>query len=367
MKIVFLSCTNGIVHRGVETFIHELGNSLSKNHEVTVYQAGEKLEGALYKTVTIPFKLNLSSENRLRSLSKPLYWDFNLGNILRRFYLDYWNRKQGEFAIKALKLISKETNVLIIPGSGWVSLFSRFWCFKNKVKLVIAGQSGPGWDDRINLWCRPDAFIALSTLATSWARSAGFGVRVETIPNGVSLKRFNLNVRPAKIDLPRPIYLTVAALEPGKRIDLTIKAISNLPKGSLLVLGDGNERDNLIELGKKLLPGRFDVKYVRHENMPSFYAAADVITMVPVGVESFGIVYVEGMAVNKPVVATDDPIRREIIGQAGLFIDPKNVSKYSEALKLASEKDWGNIPVNQAKKYSWVKIAKKYENLFKSL
>jgi len=367
MKISFLSCTNGIIHRGVETFVHELANSLSKNHDVSVYQAGEKLEGALYKTVTLPFTLNLGEENRLRSLSKPLYKDYSARNFLRRFYLDYWNRRQGVFALKVFKLIPKDTKILIIPGSGWVSLFSRFWCLKNKVKLVITGQSGPGWDDRINLFCRPDVFVALSSYAGEWAKNAGFGVNVATIPNGVSLNRFNLNTKAAKVDLPRPVFLTVAALEPGKRIDLTIKAVSNLKKGSLLVLGDGNEKENIIKMGEYLLTGRFEIKYVRHEEMPAFYAAADVVTMVPVGVESFGIVYVEGMALNKPIVATDDPIRREIIGNAGLFINPKNTKEYSEALEEAAKKDWDNIPRQQAEKFSWDKIAIKYSKLLESL
>ncbi len=364
MKIAFISCSNGVVYRGVETFVHELANSLSKNHEVSVYQSGPKLFGAEYQAKMISLNAHWTKQNGLRSLSRPLYKDFSFSNLLRRFYLDYWNRKQGEFTISALKKLSKDTDVIIIPGSGWVSFFCRLWTWFYRKKLIIAGQSGPGWDDRTSLLCRPDVFVALSQHATIWAKNAGFGVRVETIPNGVDLKKFNPQIKPAKLNLPEPVFVCVAALEPGKRIDLTIRAVSRLKKGSLLVMGDGQLKDELQKLGDELLPGHFQIVYVKHEDMPSFYAAANVVTMSPHGFESFAIVFVEAMACGRPVVASDDPIRREIIGDAGIFIDPENTDEYAKALKETLEKDWADLPRRQAEKFSWDKIAEQYDQIF---
>ena len=43
MKIAFLNIYNGIVDRGSETFVHEVSQQLSKNHDVHVYQSGNRL------------------------------------------------------------------------------------------------------------------------------------------------------------------------------------------------------------------------------------------------------------------------------------------------------------------------------------
>ena len=79
--------------------------------------------------------------------------------------------------------------------------------------------------------------------------------------------------------------------------------------------------------------------------------------------EAFGIVYVEAMASGLPVVATDDENRREIIGDAGLFVDPENIEEYAQTLGKALKTDFGEKPRQQAKKFSWDKIASQYEQI----
>jgi glycosyltransferase involved in cell wall biosynthesis len=101
--------------------------------------------------------------------------------------------------------------------------------------------------------------------------------------------------------------------------------------------------------------------------MPSVYATADLFSYPTSTWESFGIVLVEAIASGLGVVATDDPIRREIVGNAGIFVDPTDTKAYSEALKEALETNWGDEPRKQAEKFSWDKIAKQYEKLFTDL
>lgn len=367
MKITFLSFYNGQVHRGVETFVHELANQLSLKHEVSVCQCGPRLPGAKYKTATIEVNADWSRINELRHLSTMLFLDFKFPSLLRRFYLDYWSRKQRQFALKSFSVLPKDTKIIVSAGSGWVSLLARLWCWKNGIKLITSAQSGPGWDDRINLFCRPDAFVALTGYQAQWARQNGFGVKVVKIPNGVNLSEFNPNVKPVKVNLPRPIILSVAALEPGKRLDLTLRAVAELPHASLLIIGTGGLKEQLETTAVKLLPDRFEIIDVPHVKIPAYYAAADLVTMVPPLTESFGIVFLEAMAANKPVVTTDDPPRREIVGDAGIFVDPENTAEYTQALEKALEKDWADLPRRQAEKFSWDKIAKQYEELFNSL
>jgi glycosyltransferase involved in cell wall biosynthesis len=73
------------------------------------------------------------------------------------------------------------------------------------------------------------------------------------------------------------------------------------------------------------------------------------------------------MATNLPVVATDDPIRREIVGKAGKFADPQNPSAFAAQINLALEAKWGNLPQKQAQSYSWDKIVNSYSKLIQQL
>ena len=73
------------------------------------------------------------------------------------------------------------------------------------------------------------------------------------------------------------------------------------------------------------------------------------------------------MASGLAVVATDDPIRREIVGDAGLFVDPTDTKEYLKVLEKALKIKWGSKPRLQAEKFDWDKIAKDYEKLFLEL
>jgi glycosyltransferase involved in cell wall biosynthesis len=270
------------------------------------------------------------------------------------------------FSFKAIKKIGN-ADIIIPTDSGWESILTRFWAWRNNARVVIIGHSGKGWDDRINLLTRPDVFVTLSDFQAKWARKNAFGVRVTKIPNGIDLDRFNPGVKPISIDLPRPIVLCVGALEPNKRVDLTIRAVARMKKGSLLAIGDGQSREEIIQLGNRLLPGRFRQLRTSYADMPRYYTATDVFTLPTVWWEPFGLVYLEAMACGLPVVAPNDPIRREIVGNGGLFVDPINTDAYARALLRALSMDWGQSPLFQAQKFSWDRVASQYEDLFRSI
>jgi glycosyltransferase involved in cell wall biosynthesis len=101
--------------------------------------------------------------------------------------------------------------------------------------------------------------------------------------------------------------------------------------------------------------------------MPSVYRAADLFVYPNPRYESFGIVFLEAMASNLPVIATDDPIRREIVGKAGLFIDSNDPSSITNAIKKALKINWQQRPRQQAIKFSWEKAISKYQELFLKL
>lgn len=309
MKIAFLNKYQNKVFRGSETFVAELSKRLSKNHQVDVIS------------------------------------DINYSKLLREKY------------------------DLIIPTNGrWQVIFVRKITWLTGSKMIVSGQSGMGWDDRINLYSFPDVFVALSSKALNWAKKVNPFVKSVYIPNGVDLTKFKPKEDSFRLGMTGPTVLCVGAFTSQKRIDLAIRAVARLTAVNLIVAGGGGDQKGKIEnLGKQLLGDRFKIMSVPFEKMPEVYRAADVFTLSSASSESFGNVLVEAMATNLPVVATDDPVRREIVGGAGVLIDPTDINAYSKALKETIAKDWDSKPRKQAEKFSWDEIAQKYEELINTL
>jgi len=141
-----------------------------------------------------------------------------------------------------------------------------------------------------------------------------------TIPNGVDLNKFK-NQRQKNENTSRKLktVLSVGAFTAQKRQNLAIKAVAQLENVSLILVGQGELKSYLEKLGQRLLPGRFKITSFEYQDMPQVYRAADLFTFPTSPWESFGIVLVEAMAAGLPVVATDDPIRREIVWRSRSF------------------------------------------------
>ena len=336
MKIAFLILKKGKGVRGAEVFVQEVSKRLGTSNQVAVITS------------------------KVGSLPRwPLLW---------RAYLDPWGLAVAWFTlIKVPALWRKKYDIIVPINGGWQPAIVRLLTWIRGGKMVISGQSGKGWDDRNNLWCFPNVFVALSTKLKNWAKGANPFVKVEHIPNGVDLARFNPSGGRIDFKLERPVILSVGALEVDKRMDLVIRAVSKLPRGSLVVVGSGSEESKLTEMGQRLLKGRFLVSSYDFDKMPQVYRGADLFTLASPWYRSFEIVIVEAMAVNLPVVVNNDEIRKEIIGDAGLLADPTNSEEYASMLKSALDKHWGEKPRMQAKKYDWDEISVRYEKLFEGL
>ncbi len=104
-----------------------------------------------------------------------------------------------------------------------------------------------------------------------------------------------------------------------------------------------------------------------YQDMPGLYRASDLFTLPSWDREAFGIVYLEALASNIPVVAPQDSSRKEIVGDAGILVDTSNCVSYAQAISETLSQNWGNKPRLQAQKFSWDEVAGKYEALFEEM
>jgi glycosyltransferase involved in cell wall biosynthesis len=69
-----------------------------------------------------------------------------------------------------------------------------------------------------------------------------------------------------------------------------------------------------------------------HERLPYFYAGASVFSL-PSSIETFGLPVLEAMACGTPVIGSNCSAIPEIVGDAGLIVDPTNTVQYAEAIR----------------------------------
>ncbi|MFH1280081.1 MAG: glycosyltransferase family 4 protein [Candidatus Beckwithbacteria bacterium] len=338
MKIAVLSFTSGQIDRGVETLVRELISRWEKDNQVELINA-----------VHIDWQ----------SLTKA--WP-----LLKNLMMGRWHGEIFRETVKAIRKLKKFNPDVVMPvNGGWQSLLVRLYCWRYKKKMVIPGLAGLGWCDRWNLYMQPDVFVASTKRNAKWARRYNKRVRMEIIPHGVDLKRFKPEGKRREIDLKKPIILCVAGPDKYKRVEATIKAVAKLKRVSLLLVGGSEEME---KLGKTMLGKRFLRLRVGYKELDQVYRAADVFTMVSESSEEFGIVNLEALANGLPVVVTDDELRRELLGEFGIYVKDVWGEEYVEKLRQALKKRKGaTLPEKWLEKFSWEGIARKYEEVFKSL
>jgi phosphatidylinositol alpha-1,6-mannosyltransferase len=129
--------------------------------------------------------------------------------------------------------------------------------------------------------------------------------------------------------------------EPGKGVELVLQALARLhsryPRLLYVVVGDGDLRPRL----EHEVRARFPTLQVWFagaqppERLRGFYEAADVFVM-PSRQEGFGIVFLEAMAVGRPVIAGRCGGAPEVVadGETGFLVEPSDVETLTARLAL---------------------------------
>jgi glycosyltransferase involved in cell wall biosynthesis len=320
MKIAFLHMTMGLVNRGSEVTTDLLCNALSQNHEILCIQSGQISKKA-YKV-----KQGLSFTYSSSHFTKNFF-----DKILFRLKLDEESGAVAEFSRACVPLLKEFDPDIIVATNGSLQL-KVLKGESLRAKIVCFGHAGIGHHDKDTLLAKPDLFVALSQVADTWAKKLALShTKVVYIPNPV------VKDKASKINLglTSPVVLSVGALSSYKNI-LSVVEASRLAGTSLLIIGDGEE-SSALESALSTYPHEFRwIKQVEPSDISSYYVSCDVFCFVPDAQEAFGRVYIEAMAGGLPIVASDDPIRRSIVGHQGLFVDPSDHEAIAGAITKAS-------------------------------
>jgi glycosyltransferase involved in cell wall biosynthesis len=181
-----------------------------------------------------------------------------------------------------------------------------------------------------------DKFLAVSQKAKeSLILEGADPEKIEVIMMGIDLARFNKfsynevfqNRDVSKGKTGSKKILFVGRIEYQKGIYDLIAAVAMLPEVELIIVGDGPEKKQVLELVRRLkIDNRVEMKKVSYEQMPSIYQEGEVFVLpsvpTPHWQEQFGMVLIEAMASGAPVISTFSGSIPEVVGQAAILVPP---------------------------------------------
>lgn len=165
-----------------------------------------------------------------------------------------------------------------------------------------------------------------------------YSARLEVVLNGVS-EVFLRVALPAVREGGMVELLAVGSLIRRKGYDLLLTALARIESRSwrLVLIGEGPERESLMELARRLgvdVAVRF-LGSISPEDMPCQYAKCDLVVF-PSRSEGRPNVVLEAMAAARPVVAFSIPGVTDLVtSEVGWLVEPGSVSAYASALEEA--------------------------------
>ena len=218
--------------------------------------------------------------------------------------------------------------------------------------------------------------IAVSPAARKYVHNF-FPRDYRIIPNGIDVDHFAGNA------VPWPEYqdgkkniLFVGRMEKRKGLRYLLEAYCRLkwdyPNTRLIVVGPGNlDRESHSILSARSPADVVLVGGVSYQDLPRYYASADIYCSPATGQESFGIVLLEAMACGKPIVASAIEGYMGILkdGEQGLLFPRRDAQALANTLASLIENPeyalrLGETGRRMVEQYRWKVVARQVESYY---
>lgn len=371
MRIGLVTQSYYPVRGGVTEHVYHLGRELvRRGHEVTVVTGNSRQpDDHDLRVIRGGFQIPLT----MNGASVAVTWGWKLGRWLQcleereRFDLVHIQAPLDP----GLPLIASRT--MRRPKVGTYHTFRDSHVFADAVFRLFR----PVFNDAVR---RISRHIAVSNSAKAVCHRYYPDLPIEVIPNGVDTERFSPAVKPFP-QFRDGIFtiLFVGRMDPRKGSRYLFQALPYLeralPAYRLLVVGSGwrkNVYQRFIPFG---LGHRVHFAgFAAWDDLPRYYRSADAYCSPAIGGESFGIVLLEAMASQLPVVASNIQGYRNVLtdGQEGLFIPPRDPRTLASAIiRLARQPklraDLAAAGRTTARRYDWRAVTDAIEAVYRSV
>jgi glycosyltransferase involved in cell wall biosynthesis len=171
------------------------------------------------------------------------------------------------------------------------------------------------------------------------------------------------------LGLPERFFLFVGTLEPRKNVDGLLEAFATLPaelrRQHPLVLAGAqgwrsaplSEKLSALGLHNDTLP----IDYVGDETLACLYTACTALVW-PSFYEGFGLPPLEAMACGCPVIVSNAASLPEVVGDAGVLLDPRETAAWGDSMRrMAEDSEWREerkqLGPPRAARFSWKRCA----------
>jgi glycosyltransferase involved in cell wall biosynthesis len=178
--------------------------------------------------------------------------------------------------------------------------------------------------------------------------------------------------------LDSPYVLAVGLIQPRKNLPRLLEAFSQVTAdhGDLKLAIAGRPGPQAEEVRRRVgalgLTERVRTcGEVADADLPDLYRAAEML-VYPSLYEGFGLPALEAMACGTPVVASNATSLPEVVGEAGVLVDPLSVEAMAEAMRrVLGDADLAarlaEAGVARAREFSWRRCAEAHLALFQEL
>jgi 1,2-diacylglycerol 3-alpha-glucosyltransferase len=197
-----------------------------------------------------------------------------------------------------------------------------------------------------------------------------------SVPNGApEVTEVTKRESRKQLGLPvdRKIVLSVGWISAQqKRMDYVVNEVAALsqPRPYLVLLGSMDEQsESILELARaKLGEENFTARSVSHEQITTYYRAADVFALASLR-EGFGRAFLEALIHGLPVIAHNHPVMRFVLGDEGILADlslPRALAtKIRESLdEVTTPEAAARRRESVRKRFAWHVLARQYREMF---
>lgn len=175
----------------------------------------------------------------------------------------------------------------------------------------------------------------------------------------------------AKYQIEGQYIIFIGTLQPRKNLERLIEAVSRIKDLKLVIVGKTTGPGRQGWLFQQILdkPAELGIEnrviftgFAPTEDLPYLIAGSRAYCLVSL-YEGFGIPVLEALACGIPAIVSDVSSLPEVVGEAGLLVNPKSVDQIELAIRtlLTDQKLWTKLSKQaliQVNKFSWNKMAK---------
>ncbi|MDO8461167.1 MAG: glycosyltransferase family 4 protein [bacterium] len=382
MRVLYLQ-TFPFWGSGSGTYARHLASEIGRNHKVGILAPDNRpIERAKLYTVNLPFPVAFSGH--------PEWPDCKLYTELNNYELSAIHEAFLRATVKTVEDFKPDIiHVHHAFPLTWAASFIKDTYRINFITTIHGSELPTLEKDRRYRQLTYDAMFRTKRIVpnSGWTKEwflrifkGYFHEKCRVIPGGVNIDKFVYTESGAdeidrKLNLKgKSMVLFAGKLTKYKGVEYLISAARKI-NGEVVILGDGPERERLKEKTNRM--GLKNVHFVGHlgagiKKLVPYYSRADVFVAPSVWDEPLGLVILESMSCQTPVVVTRKggiPLAVKE-GYNGFFVRPRNSTEIVEKVNqlLANEsiryKMGQNARKSVEQKFSWEIIARRFERMY---